>query len=154
MFITETPTPNPGEQPVPVRYEFDAKRLPLAGAAMVEAKYQKLAGDFLTVDQIRLAAIQGGANAIRVSLWYAKTLVHAQTRIEDVNPLLGEIDVRASAGEIAELRRSAETNKALSEQQREFMLASIDEMAEDDPPVAEADEVAESPLDGSVAATG
>jgi hypothetical protein len=125
MFITEKP-----EGQAPTRYEFDAKRISMSRAAMLESRFKKLSGeDQVTLELMRMSAIQGGAAAQRVILWHCKNVLHPVLKIEDVDPLMGEVEVKPSAGEIEELRAAVANNTGLNDAQRELILASLDTLA-------------------------
>lgn len=149
MFITET---TEGDEPQ--RYEFNAKRITLSRAAMLETRYKKLSGDdSATVEQIWLGAIQGGAVAQRVILWHCKNVIHPTLKIEDVDPFVGEVEVRPSTGEVEQLRAAVETNKALDDRTRELMLGSLEAMVEAQVE-SEVDEAGKAPSPSSDDATG
>ncbi len=127
MHITYTP-----EGQSPQRYEFDAKRITMSRAAMLESRFKKLSGeDTATIELLRMSAIQGGAAAQRVILWHVLNLEHPTLRIEDVDPLMAEVEVKASKGEIDELRDAVARNTGLNDSQREMILASLDDLRGD-----------------------
>jgi hypothetical protein len=145
MFITEKPEGQP-----PQRYEFDAKRISMSRATMLESRFKKLSGDDqATLELIRMSAIQGGAAAQRVILWHCKNVLHPTLPIEDVDPLMGEVEVKPSAGEIEELRAAAASAPGLNDSQREMLLASIDALGGEPE-----DDVGKAPSGDSETSTG
>lgn len=133
----------------PIEYSFDVRKIPLSRATMLETRYQKLTGDTsATIEQLRLGAIQGGAAALRVALWHVEELQHVGRRIEDVDPLVGEVTVKPTLDEIEEIREGVKLNTALSDSQRELMFGGLDAMA------AEARSEGKAPSTNSTDATG
>ncbi len=130
MLIIHTP-----EGAEPKTYNCDFRKISLSRATMLESRYQKLTGDTTaTLEQLRMSAIQGGSAATRVSLWHVLDLEHmGKVRIEDVDPLVGEVEVKASKFEVDQLRDAVAKNSGLSDSQREMILSGLDSMATDDP---------------------
>lgn len=126
MLITYSPEGAPPEM-----FDCDFRKISLSRATMLESRYQKLTGNTTaTLEELRMSAIQGGSAATRVALWHVLDLQHmGKVRIEDVDPLVGEVEVKASKAEIDQLRDAIAKNTGLSDSQREMILAGLDAMS-------------------------
>lgn len=111
----------------PKEWDFLPARIRESAAEMIERRYGKLIGEkSVPFEQFRMAALQDSASARRVLLWHLLAREHHTIRIEDVDPLRGELKVTASKTELGELRTALETAGGMDEEQRVAMLAAID----------------------------
>jgi hypothetical protein len=129
VFVTFTPEDTGEVQ----RFEFKPGRIRSSRAEMIEKKYAKLAGEKLTYDQFKMAVAQGSAIARRVLLWHVLNTVHPTLRIEDVDPFEDEILVEYSRTELEELRAEIVKAKGLDDEQREAIVARLDQEIETAP---------------------
>lgn len=117
-------TPEGGERQ---EWDFLPARIRESRAEMIERRYAKLIGEkSVPFEQFRMAALQDSASARRVLLWHLLSTIHPTVRIEDVDPLRGELKVTASKSELGELRTVLETTGGMDDEQRTIMLATID----------------------------
>lgn len=108
-------------------WDFLPARIRESAAEMIERKYGKLIGEKqVPFEQFRMAALQDSASARRVLLWHLLSRTHHTIRIEDVDPMRGELKVTASRTELGELRTALETAGGMDDDQRAAMLAAID----------------------------
>jgi hypothetical protein len=115
-------------------WDFLPARIRESRAEMIERRYAKLIGEkSIPFEQFRMALLQDSASARRVALWHLLNTQHPTIRIEDVDPLRGELKITASKSELGELRLALETAGGLDEEQRASMLAAIDAQMADAP---------------------
>jgi hypothetical protein len=108
-------------------WDFLPARIRESRAEMIERRYAKLIGEkSVPFEQFRMAALQDSASARRVLLWHLLSMQHPSIRIEDVDPLRGELKITASKSELGELRMALETAGGMEDGERETMLAMID----------------------------
>lgn len=122
MFVDYTP-----EGQATQRLEFKPGRVRLSEAQMIEFTYKKLAGEARTYTQFVDDVRMGSAVARRVLLHHLLRKQHPTIRIDDVDPLDGEIVTLFHKAELEEMRDMAEKSSALSPSEKAQFLARLDD---------------------------
>lgn len=136
-------------------WSFNARRVRESRIEMIERRLGKLVGEKggVPYDQFQVDLMQGSASARRVLLWHLLSLEHPSLRIDDVDPLRGELEVEPTKQELAEWRDTfvAIGGESEDDPQRELMLKELDRRiaaAPDD------DDGGKAPAPTSASATG
>lgn len=129
MRVTYTPADNDEQV-----WDFLPNKIRESRGEQIEKRYAKLLGEkSVAFEAFRMAVLQGQSSARRVLLWHHLNLVHPTVKVEDVDPLKGELLIEASKSELTELRTVLEHVGGMDDEQREVMLASIDAQIETAP---------------------
>lgn len=128
MRVTYTPADD--DQQV---WDFVPGRIRESRGEMIEKRYAKLIGEKSSnFEQFRLGVLQGQSSARRVLLWHFLDLPHpGRVKIEDVDPLKGELEVEASKTELVDMRAIlAQMGNPDDDVQLQIQLAAIDAQIE------------------------
>lgn len=121
MIITYTPAD--GEER---RWDLKTVRILMPEAAAVE----KVVGE--RWPQVKAAAMQGGAQALWAIAWVLMKRETPALRMTQWTPAEDELGVDFDAEERGLLREEAERNPNLTDEQREQVLAELDDPADED----------------------
>jgi hypothetical protein len=106
----------------PQMWEFDPTKVRASQGEMVEKRYGQPWDVFLR------DLIKGSMLARRVLLWHLMRLAHHTLRYEDTPDFYSsELTVEYSRAELESMRATAETSKALTEDERSQALAVLDD---------------------------
>lgn len=124
-------------------WEFAAAKVRASDAEMVENRWRGH-GEPQTFEGWRANLMQGSARAARILLWLLLKRETHTLRFEDVDPLMGEIELDLDLAEMREIRESVSGKRAKTPVEREEKLerlAVLDEL------------IAEEEAAGAVAST-
>jgi hypothetical protein len=95
----------------------------------VEAEILERITDW-TFAEFQMKLISGSARARRCMLWILQKRQHPTLRLDDVQPLVGEVELEFEREELLNMRDAAEASRQGSEQDRENVIALVNQLLE------------------------